>query len=74
VSGHDAVLAQLRDAVGSRHVLTGDKATPLPPWLPLRRRPGAGGGAPGTLLELWHVLQAAVQGGRRSSCRRPTPA
>jgi D-lactate dehydrogenase len=27
VSGHDAVLAQLRDAVGSRHVLTGDKAT-----------------------------------------------
>ena len=27
MSGHDAVLAQLRDAVGSGHVLTGDKAT-----------------------------------------------
>lgn len=27
MSGHEAVLAQLRDAVGSRHVLTGDKAT-----------------------------------------------
>jgi len=64
VSGHDAVLAQLRDAVGNRHVLTGDKATRR-----FRRGYRFGDGPvlavvrPGTLLELWRVLQAAVQGG-----------
>jgi len=64
MSGHDAVLAQLRDAVGSRHVLTGDKATRR-----FRRGYRFGDGPvlavvrPGTLLELWRVLQAAVQGG-----------
>jgi len=64
MNGHDAVLAQLRDAVGSRHVLTGDKATRR-----FRRGYRFGEGPvlavvrPGTLLELWRVLQAAVQGG-----------
>lgn len=64
MSGHDAVLAQLRDAVGNRHVLTGDKATRR-----FRRGYRFGDGPvlavvrPGTLLELWRVLQAAVQGG-----------
>lgn len=64
MSGHEAVLAQLRDAVGSRHVLTGDKATRR-----FRRGYRFGDGPvlavvrPGTLLELWRVLQAAVQGG-----------
>ncbi|HEL4246375.1 D-lactate dehydrogenase [Stenotrophomonas maltophilia] len=64
MSGHDAVLAQLRAAVGSRHVLTGDKATRR-----FRRGYRFGDGPvlavvrPGTLLELWRVLQAAVQGG-----------
>lgn len=58
------LLHQLRDAVGRRHVLTGDKAT-------RRYRKGYRFGEgpvlavvrPGTLLELWRVLQAAVQGG-----------
>ncbi|HWV09573.1 MAG TPA: FAD-binding protein, partial [Pseudomonas sp.] len=64
MSGYDAVLAQLRDAVGNRHVLTGDKATRR-----FRRGYRFGDGPvlavvrPGTLLELWRVLQAAVQGG-----------
>ncbi len=55
------LLRQLRDAVGAGHVLTGDKAT-------RRFRSGYrfGGGPalavvrPGTLLELWRVLQAIV--------------
>ncbi len=58
------LLHQLRDAVGRRHVLIGDKAT-------RRYRKGYRFGEgpvlavvrPGTLLELWRVLQAAVQGG-----------
>ncbi len=64
MSDHASVLAQLRMAVGSRHVLTGGKAT-------RRFRRGYQFGdapvlavvRPGTLLELWRVLQAAVQGG-----------
>ncbi|MBD9370765.1 D-lactate dehydrogenase [Xanthomonas sp. XNM01] len=60
-AGTDALLRQLREAVGAGHVLTGDKAT-------RRFRSGYrfGGGAalavarPGTLLELWRVLQAVV--------------
>jgi len=64
MSGPQTVLAQLRDAVGNRHVLTGDKATRR-----FRRGYRFGDGPvlavvrPGTLLELWRVLQAAVQGG-----------
>ena len=64
MSGHASVLAQLRMAVGSRHVLTGDKATRR-----FRRGYRFGDGQvlavvrPGTLLELWRVLQTAVQGG-----------
>ncbi|MBK0013441.1 D-lactate dehydrogenase [Stenotrophomonas sp. S41] len=64
MSDHASVLAQLRMAVGSRHVLTGDKATRR-----FRRGYRFGDGQvlavvrPGTLLELWRVLQAAVQGG-----------
>lgn len=58
------MLAQLRSAVGHRHVLTGDRATRR-----FRRGYRFGDGPvlavvrPGTLLELWRVLQAAVQGG-----------
>ncbi|MGG6375452.1 D-lactate dehydrogenase, partial [Stenotrophomonas muris] len=57
MSGHDAMLAQLRDAVGSGHVLTGDKATRR-----FRRGYRFGDGPvlavvrPGTLLELWRPL------------------
>lgn len=64
MSDHASVLAQLRTVVGSRHVLTGDKATRR-----FRRGYRFGEGLvlavvrPGTLLELWRVLQAAVQGG-----------
>jgi len=64
MSDHASVLAQLRMAVGSRHVLTGDKATRR-----FRRGYRFGDGQvlavvrPGTLLELWRVLQTAVQGG-----------
>ncbi|QNH19154.1 Quinone-dependent D-lactate dehydrogenase [Xanthomonas sp. GW] len=55
------LLRQLRDAVGRRHVLVGDRAT-------RRFRKGYRFGEgwvlavarPGTLLELWNVLQAVV--------------
>jgi len=64
MSSTDALLAQLRAVVGGRHVVTGDKAT-------RRFRKGYRFGEgrvlavvrPGTLLALWQVLQAAVQGG-----------
>jgi D-lactate dehydrogenase len=64
MSVHDVLLAQLRAAVGSAHVLTGDKATRR-----FRKGYRFGDGAvlavvrPGTLLEMWRALQAAVQGG-----------
>ncbi|MGH8053821.1 MAG: D-lactate dehydrogenase [Stenotrophomonas sp.] len=64
MSTHDALLAQLRAAVGGSHVLTGDKATRR-----FRKGYRFGDGAvlavvrPGTLLEMWRALQAAVQGG-----------
>ncbi|MBN8791774.1 MAG: D-lactate dehydrogenase [Stenotrophomonas nitritireducens] len=60
----DALLARLRGAVGAGHVLTGDKATRR-----FRRGYRFGDGPvlavvrPGTLLELWRALQAAVEGG-----------
>ncbi len=59
-----ALLGRLRAVVGQRHVLTGDRATRR-----FRRGYRFGEGPvlavvrPGTLLELWQVLQAAVQGG-----------
>jgi len=61
---HPTLLTTLRQAVGRRHVLTGDRATRR-----FRRGYRFGEGPvlavvrPGTLLELWHVLEAAVQGG-----------
>ena len=64
MSTHDTLLAQLRAAVGHAHVLTGDKATRR-----FRKGYRFGDGPvlavvrPGTLLEMWHALQAAVQGG-----------
>jgi len=63
-TSRDALLTTLRQSVGPRHVLTGDKATRR-----FRRGYRFGEGPvlavvrPGTLLELWRVLQAAVQGG-----------
>ena len=59
------LLRQLRDAVGRRHMLVGDRAT-------RRFRKGYRFGEgrvlavarPGTLLELWRVLQAVVAAGR----------
>lgn len=61
----DALLARLREVVGRRHVLTGARAT-------RRYRKGYRFGdgpvlavaCPGTLLELWRVLQATVDAGR----------
>jgi D-lactate dehydrogenase len=61
----DTLLQQLREAVGAAHVLTGDTAT-------RRYRKGYRYGQgqvlavvrPGTLLELWKVLQAAVAAGQ----------
>ena len=61
----DVLLAKLRDAVGRTHVLTGDRAT-------RRYRKGYRFGdgpvvavvRPGTLLELWRVLQVIVAAGR----------
>ena len=64
MSANDGLLAALRAAVGDAHVLTGDKATRR-----FRKGYRFGDGAvlavlrPGTLLEMWHALQAAVQGG-----------
>ncbi|WP_313494927.1 D-lactate dehydrogenase [Stenotrophomonas sp.] len=64
MSANEALLAQLRSAVGDAHVLTGDKATRR-----FRKGYRFGDGAvlavvrPGTLLEMWRALQAAVQGG-----------
>ena len=64
MSTNEALLAQLRAAVGETHVLTGDKATRR-----FRKGYRFGDGAvlavvrPGTLLEMWRALQAAVQGG-----------
>lgn len=59
------LLTRLREAVGAAHVLTGARAT-------RRFRKGYRFGEgpvlavvrPGTLLELWRVLQAAVEAGR----------
>ena len=73
MSGHDALLAQLRDAVGSRHV-TGDKATRR-----FRRGYRFGDGPvlavvrPGTLLELWRVLGGCARR-RGDHPGQPTPA
>ena len=61
----EALLAQLREAVGAAHVLTGTRAT-------RRYRKGYRFGdgpvlavvRPGTLLALWRVLEATVQAGR----------
>lgn len=61
----DALLARLRGAVGARHVLTGARATRR-----FRKGYRFGDGpvlavaCPGTLLELWRVLQAVVDAGR----------
>ena len=61
----DMLLQQLREAVGGTHVLTGDKATRH-----YRKGYRFGDGPvlavvrPGTLLELWRVLQAVVAAGR----------
>ena len=61
----EALLAQLRSAVGAAHVLTGDQATRR-----FRKGHRTGEGPvlavvrPGTLLEQWKVLQAAVAAGR----------
>ena len=61
----DALLQQLRQAVGAAHVLTDDQATRR-----FRKGHRTGQGAvlavvrPGTLLEQWQVLQAAVAAGR----------
>ncbi len=60
-----ALLQQLRAAVGAPHVLTGDQATRR-----FRKGHRTGEGPvlavvrPGTLLEQWRVLQAAVAAGR----------
>ena len=60
-----ALLAQLRDIVGAAHVLTSDLATRR-----FRRGQRTGEGPvlavvrPGTLLQQWQVLQAAVAAGR----------
>lgn len=61
----DILLARLRETIGRAHVLTGDRAT-------RRYRKGYRFGdgpvlavaCPGTLLELWRVLQATVAAGR----------
>lgn len=64
MSAHDTLLAQLREAVGHAQVLTGDKATRR-----FRKGYRFGDGPvlavvrPGTLLEMWRALHAAVQGG-----------
>lgn len=61
----DALLARLRGVVGPAHVLTGARATRR-----FRKGYRFGDGPvlavvrPGTLLELWRVLQAAVEAGR----------
>jgi len=61
----EALLAQLRAVVGAAHVLTGDQATRR-----FRKGHRTGEGPvlavvrPGTLLEQWQVLQAAVAAGR----------
>ncbi|KAF1049291.1 D-lactate dehydrogenase [Xylophilus sp.] len=61
----EALLDQLREAVGAAHVLTGDQATRR-----FRKGHRTGEGPvlavvrPGTLLEQWRVLQAAVAAGR----------
>lgn len=65
MTSDDALLARLREAVGRAHVLTGERAT-------RRYRKGYRFGdgpvlavaCPGTLLELWRVLQATVEAGR----------
>ncbi|MBD9480411.1 D-lactate dehydrogenase [Pseudoxanthomonas sp. PXM02] len=65
VLSDDVLLARLRETIGHRHVLTGDRAT-------RRYRKGYRFGdgpvlavaRPGTLLELWRVLQAVVAADR----------
>ncbi len=65
VRSDGVLLAQLREAVGRAHVLTGERAT-------RRYRKGYRFGdgpvlavaCPCTLLELWRVLQATVEAGR----------
>ncbi|EGJ12356.1 D-lactate dehydrogenase [Rubrivivax benzoatilyticus] len=65
MSSREALLAQLRAAVGAPHVLTDDQATRR-----FRKGHRTGEGPvlavvrPGSLLELWRVLQAAVAAGR----------
>lgn len=64
-TGADTLLARLRDTVGARHVLTGERATRH-----FRKGFRFGEGQvlavvrPGTLLALWRVLQATVEAGR----------
>lgn len=59
---NDVLLARLRQIVGRRHLLTGQRATER-----FRRsfRPGEGEALcvvrPGTMLEQWRVLQACVE-------------
>lgn len=63
-SSDNALLARLRGVVGSSHLLTGQRAT-------RRFRKGYRFGCgpvlavvrPGTLIELWHVLQAVTEAG-----------
>lgn len=65
VISREALLQQLRQAVGTAHVLTDDQATRR-----FRKGHRTGEGPvlavvrPGTLLEQWRVLQAAVAAGR----------
>ncbi|WP_185269083.1 D-lactate dehydrogenase [Halopseudomonas xiamenensis] len=61
---HAALLAQLQDVVGNAHVLTGEQSTRR-----FRKGHRTGEGRvlavvrPGTLLEQWQVMQAAVAAG-----------
>ena len=61
----DALLAQMRQIVGTRHVLTDEQATRR-----FRKGHRTGEGnvlavvRPGSLLEQWHILQAAVAADR----------
>ncbi len=65
MSSSEALLRQLRDHVGAAHVLSGERATRR-----FRKGYRFGDGKvlavvrPGTLLELWRVLQAVVAGDR----------
>ena len=71
----EALLAQLRDAVGAAHVLTDDQATRR-----FRKGHRTGEGPvlavvrPGTLLEQWKGCRPLWRRAASSSCRRPTRA